>query len=800
MKTAFILLVGATYVHGLVIQKSPALVKFRDGKKDNIYYAATTCADDIISAYPSLGADWVYPNGTFGGRESDKFVGWVDSGNTVLPDLNMMDGPQGVRDILNGAKYEQRTSWPAAATHGMAWSPELSYYAGKTGARDWLNVDANVALTPGANVHRLPINGRNWEYVSGEDSHLGVLAARLMSGFQSEGVMATLKHFALNSQELNRMGTIAIIDEATLMQSYLTAFQPTIDAGVGALMCSYNQIQFAEDPSSHAYTCGSEVLIGQLLREQMGFGGAVMTDWDADMTNTTRGETTMQRQWADWEMVWGYDITTQVPPSAYDRIARHGLIGMLASGTYSNSSVDSCTAAGVKVPTTAPDQALLPAAYQAGLGDAGEVAAHLIAEGMVMLKNENQALPLAKGQKILLAGNALLNGGGSGDSAAFGYFAPDHQGEGLHNGGRMAQDAMRNELAAALGAVVTWDYDSGASKNPADYDVIIAFGAQFRSEAYLVDNQDGFYNIDQCDSGTNSSLYGHCDYPSFLDVLQSSSTTLISVTTTGGAHIAFDYLDSVDAALTLFYPGQHFATALAKVLSGAISPGGKLTYTLPDMETTSLHIQSPVGRFNDGLAYKSSHHQYTLQYPAYLWDAESNQASNIIQYGNVTSEYAEKGLIGYKYFEKYGMKPLFPFGFGLSFADYSVDGIFSGCKSVEACVVAAKVSGAYGNGIASEVLQVYVGFVAKAASAQDAMRPIKELRGFLKVWSSGSFEVPLGDAAFRTEWNTSLRQWQYPCQSTPGSFVVSLGTSSADIVGSISIACPSAATIGVANM
>jgi len=538
----------------------------------------------------------------------------------------------------------------------------------------------------------------------------------------------------------------------------------------------------------------------------------------------------------------------------------------------------------------------------------------LIAEGMVMLKNQRDLLPFPRGKRILLAGTALLNGGGSGDSAAFGYFAPNHKGEGLHNGGLVAQRLMAGTLSRALHATVEWDYET--RKSVSSFDLVIAFGAQFRSEAYLVDSQDGFFHIDQCDSMLNATTYGQCDYAGeFLERFQLArkyGTRVLSVTTTGGVHFP-DYLPSVDAAITLMYPGQYFAPALAAVLAGEVSPGGKLTNTLPDLEKDGFHIQSPIGRFNEGLIYNrtkgecaatslfiTSHrnvnledrdgvvglnadkqgwqewtfelspkgkyfitsyrnqnledrygslslsddkqgwqewtlerapsgkyfitsHQGqhledrdgavglsydkggwqewtivdakglppcegsprpTLRPPAYLWNSLSHSPTDIVQYGSVESQYAEKDLIGYKYYEKNRMEPMFPFGFGMSYAHYTIKPSFKHCRSMAHCSVSVNVKRRSSTkdrfeGIASEVLQVYVGFEARF---EDPERPVKSLAAFRKVWSTGKYSMRLKPSTFLSQWDPDKQRWYSPCEHhTSGSYRIYVGTSSADI-------------------
>lgn len=839
------------------------------------YDAAAQCADDYLGKHANVPRDWM-PTGIFGGLHNEKYVGFITHANTSLPDINMMDGPQGLRDILVGMRFPERVSWPAASTYGLAWSPELAYYAGSLGALDWRHVGANVALTPGVNVHRVPIGGRNWEYISGEDPLLGRMGGALTAGLQSEGMMGSLKHFALNSQELNREGVISIVDESVLMESYIRAFQPAIDAGIGSVMCSYNQIQFTSNMNSHAYTCGSSHLSGILLRDVLGFRAALMTDWDAQYSNTTKGHVADARAVSDWEMRWEGIPRGVIPDDQKHTLARNALVGMFASGILTDDTIPSCADAKVTVPP--PDISALPAYYQEAIKSKNvtNFVASLISEGMVLLKNDNNALPLIKdsrtphkrrrrkeaecqsfdqqdckgndisnspvrqyqdccglcdgtdgcvaftwapydpngaqnptcylksscsaltsnsacvsGQtipqdkfRVLLAGTALLNGGGSGDSAAFGWYQTDHAGEDVHTGGEHAKDVMARTLSSALNASVQWD---NGHSDPSLYDVVIVFGGQFRSESYLVGNTDGYYQIDQCGQTPSAGLYGDCDFPSFMKRFQSAradGTIVVAVTTTGGSHLVHEYIDQTDAAITLMYPGQFFAQALAKVLRGDVSPGGRLTHTLPSLEADGIHIQSPIGRYNHGLKYIPGGRN-TLTTPAFFWDENTNSASEIIQYGSYSSTHEEGNLVGYKYYEKYNILPAFGFGFGLSYEHYTVTADFTDCLSRQNCHINVAVTrhGQFA-GIASEVVQVYIGFHSDPDQPTGDTRPVKDLREFVKVWDTTSFTLTLPPEAFHLDWDVHKRAFASPCESDSGCFRVSVGTSSSNIIAS----------------
>jgi len=803
--------------------------------KPQTYRNAFDCADEVLKANPDLPSQWIYPNGTFGGKASSFYTGWINESNSSMPSINIMNGPQGLRDILIGTQLKDRRIWPAAATYGMTWSPELTFHAGMFMASDFDDVHANVVLAPSVNVHRLPTGGRNWESISGEDAHLGVLAHAFVHGLQSNGLMGTLKNLVLNNQELGKDKVISSIDEETLYMEYLRAFKPALDAGVGAVMCSPNQIKFNDywdKSNSHAHACGSERL-RYILRHMMHFEGAVMTDLDAKMTNDTIRSISTYRNFANWEMSSGDDLHVPIPEELHYRgHVHHVLTGMFASGILSVSSdLEVCENA--KFETKFPRQDLLPRMYADmfnysqvfNSSDIDVFGAVLVAEGMVLLKNRPGTLPLRRlhpippphlhifpKKYVLLAGSILLSGGGSGDSSKKGH----------RNGGKKFLEKMASIIHKITHYQVEWDFQRKNTSNHT-YDYILAFGAQFRTEG-----EDGYYNIDQCNSSESYKSYGNCSYSEFIKgfdkKIQHNHTKIISITTTGGVHYP-DYMDLVDAAITLMYPGQFLPLALALVLKGDISPGGKLTFTLPTLETQKPHvnhIQSPIGRFNPGLDTKRppppSDKNSTKKPPpppphfkkgfqqiedgAHWWDDENGNHSNIVQYGHRESNYVEKLLIGYKYFEKYEMIPAFPFGFGLTYRKLKVVPNLNSCISHAYCHLEFKVTDPRSGDphyyphhgheypyIASEVIQIYVGYIT---AIPNSYFPVKELRRFMKVWGPGVYKMELKEDNFKTTWDARYQRWLWPCHAPPfmpGWFRVSVGTSSDHILRWIELSC-----------
>lgn len=796
--------------------------------------AVASPAQRLAEAFASHNdlSSWVNPNGTFGGQNDYSYVAVVYGILGLVPKINLQDGPQGVRNALDCCTTARALhSFPAAAALGAAMSPDLAYYHAKLGALDWLQIKAQSALAPGTEVTRLPTNGRNWEYVSGEDASLGSIASDIIKGIQSHNLLPTLKHFGFNQQELNRgadseSGNIAILDEEVAMEIYMRAYQDSIDAGAGGMMCSYNQVQFLRNgfsDGSHSCACGSLALMS-LLRDAMGYGGLVMSDWGAQFTNyTADGANHSGRENVDWEMVWSRNHSGLFNPLASDS-AKAVAIKRALTGLFLSGAMESC---GGKAPTPAPPpEKSFPASYAAAIAgsDVDKFETLLLAEALTLLKNDG-ALPIrASNQRILLLGEAMLSGGGSGDAPAFAYLFPNNTAEGIsNNGGLHAQRLMQKMLADALHATVSWDFDLSSSEDNrtndfyASFDYIIVFGSQYRGEAYMTDGKDGYYDIGRCSSRENWSYaasqsknandrYGNCDYPALMQDLahaRKSGAKLISVTTVGGVFSAYGFIDHVDAAITTFYPGQYFAAALAAVMSGDISPGGKLTHTLPTVETFKgeQYIQSPIGRFNPGLKVPSTlcvngsaltclnGAKNTILPPALAWDFVKNDYSDIIQYGYESSNYSEGRLNGYKYYEKYGMQPLFPFGYGLSYGKWHLEANFEECQRATSCKVAVQVHlDEYPvEKVVSNVIQLYLGY-RPGIDASPRVYPVKELRAFQKVWGSThvSFQVDLN-----TAWNLYSKLWTTPCRrdGTPGIFTISVGFSSTDIIGSHDIAC-----------
>lgn len=189
-----------------------------------------------------------------------------------IPQINYQDGPQGFRDELN---HGTTTAWPSVLAFGQAWDEKLMYEWGQKMGLEFKQKGAGVQLGPGMNVMRVGLNGRDFEYVSGEDPYVGAaLVGPLIKGIQSNGILANMKHYINNNQEINRVGQSANIDERTQVEMYMPPFEAAVKSDVASAMCSYNKI-------NHEWACANNQTLNHFLRDVFGFEGFVMSDWGA---------------------------------------------------------------------------------------------------------------------------------------------------------------------------------------------------------------------------------------------------------------------------------------------------------------------------------------------------------------------------------------------------------------------------------------------------------------------------------------------------------------------------------------
>ncbi|MCR5709347.1 MAG: glycoside hydrolase family 3 C-terminal domain-containing protein [Bacteroidales bacterium] len=612
-----------------------------------------------------------------------------------IPAIRMADGPQGVRNKTHSTYY------PCGLSLAASWNRDV---AGKVGEGIGLDARARgvaIMLCPGVNIYRTALCGRNFEYY-GEDPYLASeTALHYIKGIQSKGVMATIKHFALNNQEFDRHGVSSNADERTINEIYFPAFRKAVEQGnVACVMTSYNPINgthASEDPW----------LIKENLRG-WGFEGIVMSDWTS--TYSAIGCFTSG---LDLEMPRGYVTNYEnaktlleegiISQEDIDEKCRHILQTVIAYGFLDNP---------VKDPSIPED---------CDESRANALAAAL--EGPVLLKN-NGLLPLKSSRKsiIVLGPNA--------DTVPYGGGA-----------GRMDPFEWRNiTLYAGLSKLGKgYNVELMDWKSP-DYEKIRKAGAVVVAAGFNYDTEgedfDRSYALPQ-------------DQNELICAVADANPNTAVVVYSGGEVDVNPWIDKVGALMMAWYSGQEGGTALAQLLSGRVSPSGRLPFTF----WGSLEANPAYPNYGISKPYGVRKEKRFSQYPFI--------------------EYNEGIFLGYRGMDHFDVEPMFPLGYGLTYSDFSYSGL--AVKNVkEGYEVSFTVTNT-GKKEASEVAQVYV-------SALDAAIPMPdlELKGYEKVSigpkQSLKVSILLPASAF-SHYDVSSHGWV----NDTGTYRVAVGASARDI-------------------
>ena len=633
--------------------------------------------------------------------------GKVDGFNTFaiprlgIPAIRMADGPQGVRNVK--AKNIQSTFYPCGISAAATWNRAAVHEMGAgIGCAARLQ-GVQIMLGPGVNIYRSALCGRNFEYY-GEDPYLASeTAVSYIQGMQEQGVMATIKHFALNQQEYDRHGVSSNADERTINEIYFPTFRKAVEkAGVGAVMTSYN-------PINGVYAAENSWLVKENLRK-WGHEGIVMTDWAS--TYSTLG---FIRGGADLEMPRNYVTKADevkellsngvITEADLDEKCRHILQVFSAFGLLE---------ANLEADPSAEDPVLSQKrAYEIAL------------EGPVLLKNEGGILPLKPGKKNLIVvtgpnAHVMACGGGSG------WVSPeDGKGVtpaagllGLGKGWNVvAEDSPKPELLRQAAAVV----------------VCVGFDRLSESEAF-----DRKYRLHP---------YGQ---DALINRMAAQNPNIIVVANSGGEFNFSTWADNAKAILLTWYPGQEGGNALAAILSGKVSPSGKLPFTF-----WGAQDKNPAQKWYGIVSRKAAPR-----------DRPSRDAYPYILYG-------EGIFLGYRGVEHFGVEPLYPFGYGLSYASFEYSDI-SAVRSGDGFDVSFTVRNT-GSMAAKEAAQLYV-----APVKPSVVRPAKELKGYEKKLiapgASERYTIHLDPDAF-SYYDVDSHGWKVD----PGEYRLLVGASSADI-------------------
>ena len=597
-----------------------------------------------------------------------------------IPSIFCSDGPHGIRkqagagDHLGLNASVPATCFPTAATIANSWDTELGEKLGETLGEEAMAEGVNVLLGPGLNIKRSPLCGRNFEYFS-EDPYLaGKMAASYVKGIQSQGVYACPKHFAVNSQELRRMAMNAVVDERTLREIYLTGFEIAVKEGKAkTIMSAYNEV-------NGTYANENKHLLKDILRDDWGFDGIVITDWGASN---------------DHALGVAAGSNLEMPNPGLD--SARELIAAVESGKISMEDVDK------RVDELLDAVMTLSANAKNRKEEFDKNAHHAVArkaaaESTILLKNEENILPLKPGTKVAVIGDFA--------------FVPRYQGAGssLVNPTKVEtiSELIGNYDLQVVG--MSRGYSRGGEEDAATKKEALDLAS--RADVVLF-----CFGLNE-DSESEGMDRTHLRIPqnqiTLLQELGQVNANLVGIISAGSA-IEMPWHHYLKAMLHGYLNGQAGAGAMLDILTGAVNPSGKLSETIPR-------------RLEDTPAFR--------YYPS----PERN------------SEYRESLYVGYRYYDTANIPVLYPFGFGLSYTSFEYSDLSVDEKGATFTV---KNTGSMDG---AEVAQVYVSLPwAKVFRPKKELKGFAKV--FLKAGESKKVTIPFDDKTFRY-WNVKTNKWE----------------------------------------
>ncbi len=686
---------------------------------------------------PGESNGWV-PEPPMIGHTETKVPGAAGNTNAIprlgIPSMVLSDGPAGVR-ISPTRKGDSThtyyaTAFPVGTLLASTWDPAEVNAVGKAFGNEVKEYGVDILLAPGVNIHRNPLNGRNFEYYSEDPLVAGTMAGALINGVQSNGVGTSIKHFIANNQESNRNYNNSIVSERALRELYLKVFRIGIAASnPWTVMSSYNRL-------NGTYTAQNHDLLTTVLRDEWKFKGFVMTDWGGGY---------------DWieEMKAGNDL---IMPGRPDQIAT--LINAVKHDSLSVKVLDQNVEHMLNVILKSP--AFLKYAYsnKPDLKAHAEISRHAATEGMVLLKNQGSALPINKSIKSIAAfGNTTYNtiagGTGSGEVNKA-YTISIYQG--LTNAGYQPDESLKNiytkffqdtRVRLMQQQKAGRRYWGPVPEMPAS-DSLLNATVQKNDLALITIGRNAGEGSDR-NLETNYMLTTEekQQFKKIADAFHAKGKKVVAVLNIGGVIDMNNWQDNADAILLAWQPGQEAGNAIADVLSGKVNPSGKLATTFP-------------AKYEDVPSAKN--------FPG----IPANKPEQVI--------YEEGIYVGYRYYDSFNVKPMYEFGYGLSYTDFSISNlklnsaIFNGMITANATIKnTGKVAG-------KQVVQIYI-----SAPAKTIDKPTQELKAFGKtrLLQPGESQVLTFTlrAADLASYHTDSSEWI----ADAGKYELKVGASSRDI-------------------
>ena len=674
-----------------------------------------------------------------------------------IPEVWATDGPHGIRPEVLWDEWDQAgwtndscIAYPALTCLAATWNPEMSHLYGKSIGEEARYRKKDILLGPGVNIYRTPLNGRNFEYM-GEDPYLSAtMVVPYIKGVQENGVAACVKHYALNNQEFNRHTTNVQLSDRALYEIYLPAFKAAVqEGGTWSIMGSYNLYQ-----GQHA--CHNKRLLKDILRDEWGFDGVVVSDWGGVHNTEQAIYNGMDLEFGSWTN--GLSAGTR---NAYDNYyLAFPYLKLIKEGKVGTKELDEKVSNVLRLIFRTSMDPHKPFG-SLGSPEHGQAGREIAEEGIVLLQNNGNVLPidLNKAKKIAVIGENAIKmmtvGGGSsslkvkyeispldglksrvGSKAAVVYargYVGDPTGEynGVKTGQNLKDDRSEDELLAEALQVAK------------DADYVIFFGGLNKS------------NHQDCEDSDRASLGLPYAQDRVISELVKVNKNLIVVNISGNA-VAMPWVNEVPAIVQGWFLGSEAGTALASVLVGDANPSGKLPFTFP-------------AKLEDVGAHKLG------EYPG-----NKEELAQSKHRGDTINEiYREDIFVGYRWADKEKIKPLFPFGHGLSYTTFAYGKPSADKKTMTADDTISFTVNVKNTGTreGQEVVQLYI-----SDKKSSLPRPVKELKGFQKVKLAPGEEKAVTltiDKKALSFFDDAKHEWV----AEPGKFEAVIGSSSRDIKG-----------------
>ncbi|MBR3154482.1 MAG: glycoside hydrolase family 3 protein [Lachnospiraceae bacterium] len=588
-----------------------------------------------------------------------------------VPSINLSDGPHGIRKQegagdqlgLNGSV--PATCFPTAATIANSWDPSLGEEIGRNLGEEAACQDVAVLLGPGLNIKRSPLCGRNFEYFS-EDPYLaGKMAAGYVRGIQANGVSACPKHFAANNSELRRQASNSVVDERTLREIYLTGFEITVkESHPKSIMSSYNEI-------NGVYANENEHLLQEILRDEWGFDGFVVSDWGAGN-----------------DFIKGVQAGSHLEMPTTGGDSAEQLIKAVKEGKFDEAMVDR------RVDELLDVVFSTHKAVQAYQGKSFDVEAHhkvarkASEESIVLLKNDDNILPLAEGTKVAVIGDFAET--------------PRYQGAG-------SSVVNPTKLDSTMGVIGNFPlevvgFEKGYPRVGAADRAMQAAAVELAKKAEVVLLYIGLDEISESEGLDRPHMKLPASQVALLEAVAAVNANVVVVMSAGSA-VEMPWLSACKGLVHGYLCGQAGAAAVLAAITGQINPSGKLSET------------------------------YAITY-------EDVPSAPYFPAKERSVEYREGLFVGYRYFETTDELVLFPFGFGLSYTTFAYSDLEVSDKEVSFTLTNT------GSRDGAEVAQVYVSALnPKVYRPKKELKGFAKV--FLKAGESKKVTIELDDKAFR---------------------------------------------------